>query len=62
MQRQWAVLVRMDSTNNWYRGPKRFPSQEDAEEYGHNFYQQHSSCQAYLVVEAPESEDTKGHQ
>lgn len=57
---KFAVLVRMDSSNNWYRGPLRFATREDAEEYGWNEFQRHPSYQEYRVVEMAEEGDGHG--
>jgi hypothetical protein len=50
----WSVIVRFDDSGRWYRGAARFSTREDAEEYGYNYYQAHSSVKEYRVVLAPE--------
>ena len=59
-KRRFAVLVRIDSTNTWFRGPRRFDSKEAAEEHGWNEFQRHPSYQEYRVVEMAEEGDGDG--
>lgn len=58
---QWCVLMRWDDyTGNWYRGPERFPTREDAEEYGWNEWQRHPSMKEYRVMPMPDGEAAGG--
>lgn len=57
---KFAVLVRIDSTNTWFRGPQRFATREDAEEAAWNAYQLHPSFKECVVVEMPEEGDADG--
>lgn len=50
----WSVIFRYDASGRWYRGAERFSTTEDAEEYGYNCYQAHSSIKEYRIVPAPE--------
>ena len=52
---QWCVLMRWDDyTGNWYRGPERFRTKEEAEEHGRNEYQRHPQMKAWRVELTPE--------
>ena len=57
---KFAVIVRIDRSGNWYRGPQRFANREDAEEFAWNEYQLHPSYKECLVVEMPEEGDGHG--
>lgn len=45
---KFAVAVEMG--DRWYCGPRRFSTEEDAREWGEQFYQSHPSVKAYTVV------------
>jgi hypothetical protein len=57
---KFAVVVRIDHSNTWYRGPRRFDSKEAAEEYAWNEYQLHSSYKEWRVLEMPDQGDADG--
>ena len=53
-KRRFAVIVRIDHSNTWFRNAMRFDSKEAAEEYAWNEYQLHSSYKECRVIEMPD--------
>lgn len=46
----WSVIVYM--SGSWYCGPRRFATEEDAREWGEQFYQSHPSVKEWKAVPA----------
>ena len=54
---KFAVLVRADDSNNWFRGPQRFDTEEEAREYATNLWHRWRAVRECLIV--PMSEEIK---
>jgi hypothetical protein len=51
---QYAVLVKTEDSDAWYRGGYRFETREEAEEYARLLSCRWSAVVSWLVVEMPE--------